>query len=162
MNIIDCRYRPNTPEWMATFTRNPVYAEYVKLTDFDRKPTQSLAACAAQLGSLGIGKAPVTTMSFAQDVANPSVAALQSLTIGALELTPAFAVGTDTYTATTSNASDVLSAVPTMGSTLKIKLAGKTLQNGAPAYWSDGTNVVTITVVNGANTKTYTVTVTKS
>ena len=112
--------------------------------------------------AIGIGKAPVTTMSFAQDVANPSVAALQSLTIGALELTPAFAVGTDTYTATTSNASDVLSAVPTMGSTLKIKLAGKTLQNGAPAYWSDGTNVVTITVVNGANTKTYTVTVTKS
>lgn len=112
--------------------------------------------------AIGIGKAPVTTMSFAQDVANPSVAALQSLTIGALELTPAFAVGTDTYTATTSNASDVLSAVPTMGSTLKIKLAGKTLQNGAPAYWSDGANVVTITVVNGANTKTYTVTVTKS
>ena len=32
MNIIDCRYRPNTPEWMATFTRNPVYAEYVELT----------------------------------------------------------------------------------------------------------------------------------
>lgn len=112
--------------------------------------------------AIGIGKAPVTTMSFAQDVANPSVAALQSLTIGALELTPAFAVGTDTYTATTSNASDVLSAVPTMGSTLKIKLAGKTLQNGAPVYWNTGENVVTITVVNGANTKTYTVTVTKS
>ena len=112
--------------------------------------------------AIGIGKAPVTTMSFAQDVANPSVAALQSLTIGALELSPAFAVGTDTYTATTSNASDVLSAVPTMGSTLKIKLAGKTLQNGAPVYWTTGENVVTITVVNGANTKTYTVTVTKS
>lgn len=112
--------------------------------------------------AIGLGTAPTTSMSFAQDVANPSVAALQSLTIGALELTPAFAVGTDTYTATTSNASDVLSAVPTMGSTLKIKLAGKTLQNGAPVYWNTGENVVTITVVNGANTKTYTVTVTKN
>lgn len=112
--------------------------------------------------AIGIGKAPVTTMSFAQDVANPSVAALQSLTIGALELTPAFAVGTDTYTAATTNASDVISAVPTMGSTLKIKLAGKTLQNGAPVSWNTGENVVTITVVNGENTKTYTVTVTKS
>lgn len=111
---------------------------------------------------IGIGKAPVTTMSFAQDVANPSVAALQSLTIGALELSPAFAVGTDTYTATTTNASDVISAVPTMGSTLKIKLSGKTLQNGAPVSWNTGENVVTITVVNGENTKTYTVTVTKS
>ena len=112
--------------------------------------------------AIGIGKAPVTTMSFAQDVANPSVAALQSLTIGALELSPAFALGTDTYTATTTNASDVISAVPTMGSTLKIKLAGKTLQNGAPVSWNTGENVVTITVVNGENTKTYTVTVTKS
>lgn len=112
--------------------------------------------------AIGIGKAPVMVMSFAQDVANPSVAKLQSLTIGALELSPAFAVETDTYTADTTNASDVLSAVPTMGATLKIKLAGKTLQNGAPVTWNTGENVVTITVVNGEQTKTYTVTVTKS
>ena len=90
MNIIDCRYRPNTPEWMATFTRNPVYAEYVKLTDFDRKPTQSLAACAAQLGSLGIGKALVSGRDIESTYASPSsnglvdacVAAFPDLFIG--------------------------------------------------------------------------------
>ena len=60
MDIIDCRYRPNTPVWMETFTRNPVYEEYVKRTGFDKKPTQSLAGCAAQLASLGIGKALVS------------------------------------------------------------------------------------------------------
>ena len=90
MNIIDCRYRPNTPEWMATFTRNPVYAEYVELTHFDRKPTQSLAACAAQLASLGISKALVSGRDIESTYASPSsnglvdacVAAFPDLFIG--------------------------------------------------------------------------------
>lgn len=111
---------------------------------------------------IGIGKAPVTTMSFAQDVANPVVAALQSLTIGGLSLSPAFSTGTDTYTATTTNAKDTISAVPTMGSSVSIT-AGKTrAQNGGAINWAQGSNVVTITVTNGDNSKVYTVTVTKS
>lgn len=111
---------------------------------------------------IGIGKAPVTTMSFAQDVANPSVAALQSLTIGGLSLSPAFSTGTDTYTADTTNAQDAISAVPTMGASVTVKVGKTQIQNGGNATWSEGSNVVTITVNNGKNSKVYTVTVTKS
>lgn len=111
---------------------------------------------------IGIGKAPVTTMSFAQDVANPVVAALQSLTIGGLSLSPAFSTGTDTYTATTTNAQDAISAVPTMGASVTVKVGKTQIQNGGNATWSEGSNVVTITVNNGDNSKVYTVTVTKS
>lgn len=112
--------------------------------------------------AIGIGKAPIMTMSFAQDVANPSVAALQSLTIGGLSLSPAFAPNTDTYTADTSNAQDAISAVPTMGSTVTVKVGKAKVQNGAQATWEAGANVVSITVNNGDNSKVYTVTVTKS
>ena len=111
---------------------------------------------------IGIGKAPVTSVSFAQDVANPVVAALQSLTIGGLTLNPTFASGTDTYTAATSNAKDAISAVPTMGSTVTITVGKTRVQNGGEATWSSGSNVVSITVNNGKNSKVYTVTVTKS
>lgn len=111
---------------------------------------------------IGIGKAPVTTMSFAQDVANPVVAALQSLTIGGLSLSPAFSTGTDTYTADTTNAQDAISAVPTMGASVTVKVGKAQIQNGGNATWSEGSNVVTITVNNGKNSKVYTVTVTKS
>ena len=112
--------------------------------------------------AIGIGKAPVTTMSFAQDVANPAVAKLQSLTIGGLSLSPAFAPDTDTYTADTSNAQDAISAVPTMGSTVTVKVGKSKVQNGAQATWEAGENVVSITVNNGDTSKVYTVTVTKS
>ena len=111
---------------------------------------------------IGIGKAPVTTMSFAQDVANPVVAALQSLTIGGLSLSPAFSTGTDTYTADTTNAQDAISAVPTMGASVTVKVGKARVQNGANATWAEGENVVSITVNNGDNSKVYTVTVTKS
>lgn len=112
--------------------------------------------------AIGIGKAPVTTMSFAQDVANPVVAALQSLTIGGLSLSPAFSTGTDTYTATTTNAQDAISAVPTMGASVTVKVGKARVQNGANATWAEGENVVSITVNNGDNSKIYTVTVTKN
>lgn len=111
---------------------------------------------------IGIGKAPVTTMSFAQDVANPVVAALQSLTIGGLSLSPAFSTGTDTYTADTTNAQDAISAVPTMGASVTVKVGKTQIQNGGNATWAEGENVVSITVNNGDNSKVYTVTVTKS
>ena len=124
---------------------------------YDGKP-----AIAEGFVVIGIGKAPVTTMSFAQDVANPVVAALQSLTIGGLSLSPAFAPGTDTYTADTTNAQDAISAVPTMGASVTVKVGKSQVQNGGNATWSEGSNVVTITVNNGKNSKVYTVTVTKS
>ncbi|MDE7064963.1 MAG: amidohydrolase family protein [Desulfovibrionaceae bacterium] len=75
---------------MNTFTRNPVYEEYVKLTGFDKKPVQSLADCAARLASLGIDKALVSGRDIESTYAAPAsndlvdacVAAYPSLFIG--------------------------------------------------------------------------------
>lgn len=112
--------------------------------------------------AIGIGVAPTMTMPFPPDVANPAVAALRSLTIGALTLSPTFDPNEDTYTTTTTNASDVISAVPTTGSLAIIKVNGKKVQNGAAATWNSGDNTVSIAVTNGDQTKNYAVTVNKS
>ena len=90
MKVMDCRYRPTTAAWMDTFVKNPVYAEYVKITGFDRKPVKDLDACVAQLAELGVEKAVITgrdiESTFAAPSSNPlvdaSVAAYPSLFIG--------------------------------------------------------------------------------
>lgn len=112
--------------------------------------------------AIGIGVAPTMTMPFPPDVANPAVAALRSLTIGSLTLSPAFDPNEDTYTTTTTNTSDVISAVPTTGSLAIIKVNGKKVQNGAAATWTDGSNTVAVAVTNGDETVNYAVSVTKS
>lgn len=112
--------------------------------------------------AIGIGVAPTMTMPFPPDVANPAVAALRALTIGSLTLDPTFDPNEDTYTTTTTNASDVISAVPTTGSLVIIKVNGKKVQNGAAATWNEGANTVAIAVTNGDQTVNYAVTVTKS
>lgn len=112
--------------------------------------------------AIGIGVAPTMTMPFPPDVANPAVAALRALTIGSLTLSPAFDPNEDTYTTTTTNTSDVISAVPTTGSLAIIKVNGKKVQNGAAAIWTDGANTVAIAVTNGDETVNYAVSVTKS
>ena len=112
--------------------------------------------------AIGIGVAPTMTMPFPPDVSNPAVAALRSLTIGSLTLSPTFDPNEDTYTTTTTNTSDVISAVPTTGSLAIIKVNGKKVQNGAAATWTDGANTVAIAVTNGDETVNYAVSVTKS
>lgn len=112
--------------------------------------------------AIGLGKAPTMTMPFVPDVANPSVAALRSLSIGALSLTPAFSPDVESYTATTTDASNMVSAVPTVGSAVTVKVGAKKIQNGGRATWEDGSNTLSIVVANGDKAKTYTVTVTKS
>ena len=112
--------------------------------------------------AIGLGKAPALEMDFVPDVANPSVAALRSLAIGALALEPSFHPDTLEYTASTSNATNMISVVPTTGSLAFVKVNGKKVQNGAAAAWEDGENTVSVTVANGDKTKTYTVAVTKN
>ena len=85
--------------------------------------------------------------------------------IGSLNLTPGFTSGNVTYTATTSAASNTITATPAnAGAKVKVEVGGKEIENGKPATWSDGSNTVTITVTaaDGETVKTYTVTVTKS
>ena len=94
-----------------------------------------------------------------------NVATLSSLKLGELSLSPTFASGTTSYTASTTNATDVVNAVPTHGhAEIIVKLGAKVIENGSAVKWASGSNTLTITVTaeDGTTTKTYTVTVTKS
>ena len=103
--------------------------------------------------------------------AAPTDATLSSLQIGNLTLTPAFAAATTTYTAATTNATNVVRAVPNHAGAI-VEIINKDtdgsdraeIANGAAATWYDGSNTLTVTVTaaDGETTKTYTVTVTKS
>lgn len=91
------------------------------------------------------------------------IATLSGLTIGSLSLTPAFDSATKAYTATTTNASNKVTAAPTDESAEVSILNGETpVENGGSAAWETGENVLTITVTNGTAEETYTVTVTKA
>lgn len=92
-------------------------------------------------------------------------ATLTALTVGSLALAPAFASGTLTYTATTTNASDVVTAVPgNSAAAMKLTVNGTEVNNGTAATWKTGSNTlkVVVTAADGTTTKTYKVTVTKS
>jgi hypothetical protein len=88
-------------------------------------------------------------------------ATLESLAIGELTLNPTFDADTDTYTATTTNAADTITAVAKSDTaTIEILNGTTPVENGAAATWSAGANVVTITVTDGTAEEVYTVTVT--
>lgn len=92
-------------------------------------------------------------------------ATLTALTVGNLALTPAFASGTLTYTATATSASDVVTAVPgNAAAAMKLTVNGTEIDNGTAATWKTGSNTlqVVVTAADGTTTKTYKVTVTKS
>lgn len=89
-------------------------------------------------------------------------ARLSGLTIGALSLTPAFDPDVTEYTATTTNATNTITATPEDDEAEVSILNGETpVTNGSAATWQEGANTVTITVTNGAAEEVYTVTVTK-
>ena len=90
-------------------------------------------------------------------------ARLSGLTIGALTLTPEFDPDTTEYTATTTNATNTVTATPEDEDATVTILNGETpVENGTAATWTEGDNTLTITVKNGTVQKVYTVTVTKS
>lgn len=113
------------------------------------------------------GSSVTTSMNFAADKAND--AKLQSLTIGALSLTPTFDPDTLSYTASAASnvASAVVTAVPavnaaTLGITATAGTSTKNVVNGTAATLSTGANVIGVEVKNGNEVKVYTVTVTKA
>jgi HK97 family phage major capsid protein len=92
-------------------------------------------------------------------------ATLSALSIGSLSLTPAFASATISYTATTTNATNTITAVPSdAAAALKVTVNDVEIDNGTAATWQIGSNTVKVLVTapDGEATKTYTVTVTKS
>lgn len=68
------------------------------------------------------------------------------------------------YAATTTNASNKVTATPTdEEATVKVLLGETEIENKSSPSWEAGENVVTVTVSkDGAESRTYTVTVTKS
>ena len=88
-------------------------------------------------------------------------ATLESLEIGELTLDPTFDSAVTSYTATTTNATDAITAVAKSDTaTIEILHGTTPVENGAAATWTAGTNVVTITVTDGTAEEVYTVTVT--
>ena len=89
---------------------------------------------------------------------------LAALTIGTISLTPAFDRSITSYTASTTDAKNVVTAVgANSGSTVVVKLGDVSQTNGGEVTWASGSNTLTVTVTNAASeTRTYTVTVTAS
>ena len=109
---------------------------------------------------------PLAYKVTAVDARTPSDdATLVSLKLGSLTLSPTFAAFTTSYTAATTDAKTVVTAVPAdAGATVAVTLGGTLIPNGGEATWSAGSNslLVTVTAEDGETQKAYTVTVTKS
>lgn len=92
-------------------------------------------------------------------------AKLASMRIGSLGLDPDFDADTTSYEVETTNATNVVTAVPADASaSVAISVNGAQIDNGRSATWQNGENTVTIVVTaeDGTTTKTYTVAVTKA
>ena len=89
-------------------------------------------------------------------------ATLSALSIGNLSLTPSFEPDTTSYTTTTSNATNTITAIANdENAEVVIEVGGSEIESGSSASWQTGENIVTITVTNEDVSKVYTVTVTK-
>lgn len=88
---------------------------------------------------------------------------LSGLAIGSLTLTPAFSSDVTSYTATTANATNTVTATAEdSGATVTIANGDTPVENGKSAVWEAGENSLTVTVTNGSAKKVYTTVVTKS
>lgn len=89
-------------------------------------------------------------------------ALLADLKIGGLTLTPKFDTSTESYTVTTTAATNTITAFPESATAnIEIKVGTTQVTNGGKATWNSESNTVTVKVTDGEQTKTYTVTVTK-
>lgn len=90
-------------------------------------------------------------------------AKLSALTLGSLTLSPTFAAGTYSYTTSTTDATNTITATGATGTTVAIKNGTTSVNSGSAATWAAGKNTVTITVTaDDKLTSVYTVEVTKS
>ena len=90
-----------------------------------------------------------------------STVKLSALTIGSLNLVPAFSPDVVNYTATTENESDTVTATAADSAAATILVNGSSHTSGNSATWTDGTNTVVVIVSkSGSTSRSYTVTVT--
>lgn len=79
-----------------------------------------------------------------------------------MTLTPTFNKEVFEYSATTTNASNTITATPEKaGATVAITCGEDEYESGDPIAWEIGENEVIITVTNGDDVQEYTVIVTK-
>ena len=91
-----------------------------------------------------------------------SDATLASLAIGSLALAPEFSADVTSYTATTPNATNTITATPAdKSASVAITVNGAVITSGSAATWEEGENNVFVVVTNGSSQKTYSVVVTK-
>lgn len=89
-------------------------------------------------------------------------ATLASLTIGSISLTPSFSPDITSYTATTGNTTNTITATPNDdAASAVITVNDETVQSGSSVTWEEGENEVLVVVTNGTAVKEYTVAVTK-
>lgn len=90
-------------------------------------------------------------------------ARLEDLDLGSASLSPAFNKSTHSYTATTTNATNTITAIPVDDeATVEILVNGSAIANAAQATWNDGENTVVINITSGTDTESYSILVTKS
>ena len=88
---------------------------------------------------------------------------MSGLTIGSLTLTPAFNGEVFEYTATTTNATNKITATPVDDEAeMTIEVNVEEIDNEDTATWETGENTVEVTVSKNGYTNTYIVAVTKS
>lgn len=135
---------------------------------FGRERADGVPMIPGAFVAMNIYNQDVTTeLTFAANSAND--AGLEALTVGALSLSPSFATGTLTYTASAANnvSSAAVTATPKQpGAQVSITVTAgtttKNVVNGGSAALAVGENVIAITVKNGNAVKVYTVTVTRA
>lgn len=95
--------------------------------------------------------------------ASPDVS-LSALTIASCTLSPSFDKDVTSYTASTTNTTNVVTATATDSThaDVLIKNGTSTVASGSAATWASGENVLAVHVTNGAASRTYVVRVTKS
>jgi len=112
------------------------------------------------------GLKPATwKVTMAEEAAPSTDAVLADLRVGALSLSPAFSGETTSYTASTTNATNTITAIPdNAAASVKVEVNGTEIDNGTAASWTNGENTVKVTVTaeDGQTTKPYTISVTKS
>jgi Autotransporter beta-domain/Cadherin-like beta sandwich domain/IPT/TIG domain len=130
--------------------------------------------------ALNVGANTITTVVTAQDGtttqtytttvtrAGANNAALSNLVLSSGTLSPTFAGGTTSYTATVGNATSTITVTPTVSdSNATVKVNTVTVVSGSASgsiALNVGTNTITtvVTAQDGATTQTYTTTVTRS
>ncbi|WP_284758092.1 Ig-like domain repeat protein [Agrobacterium sp. fls2-241-TYG-188a] len=117
-------------------------------------------------GGVSQGEASMTLICRASSNTPSSDATLSALTLSSGTLSPSFASGTITYTASVGNGASSLTLTPTTNSGGTVTINGNAAASGQgfPVSLSVGDNMlsVVVTAADGTTTKTYTLAVTRA